>query len=188
MKQSPRSAPRSRGYTMIEVMMALAVLTVGSVGVIAMQKVAVVGNATAKSIATATALADRWAERLRVDAMVWNNSSPSDIAESRWLKKVSTPGVWTLPDDVAGKASPLADPLGADIILAGDTSAVAYCTHISYRQITPKMVSAVIRVTWRRDSSASDCSAPEMFVENTDAGRYGAVYMTTGLMVQEQVQ
>jgi len=186
-KKLQSAAVRARGYTMMEVMMALGVLAVGATGIIAMQKAAVVGNASAKSIATGTALANRWAERLRVDSMVWNTNDPTDMGQSRWLKTVlTTPNMWTLPTDVAGSASPHADPLGADIVLASDASLTGYCTHISYRMITPKMVSAVIRVAWRRDSTAIDCSAPGMFIPETDLGSYGTVYLTTGLIMQEQ--
>ena len=186
----PRAA-RARGalgYTMIEVMMALALLAVGASGVVAMQKAVVVGNASAKSIATATALAARWAERLRLDAMVWNTLLPtSDLGETRWLKTVvASANLWKQPPSTPLSVSPEADPLGADLVAANDASAVAYCTHISYRQITPKMVSAVVRVTWRRDNSAIDCSAPELLDLDTDLARYGAVYVTTGLMTQER--
>lgn len=183
-----RSRARARGYTMIEVMMALGLLAVGATGIIAMEKAAVLGNATARSVATATALAERWVERLRADAMLWNTTTPlSDIGETRWLKNVTlTPGIWTLPTIVPGQASPYADPLGADIILANDDAPVGYCTHVMYRQITPKMINATVRVTWRRDISPIDCQDPGLFVDATDAGRYGAVYLSTGFMTQER--
>lgn len=186
---SAMQSERTRGYTMIEVMMALAILAIGASGIVAMEKAAVVGNASAKSISTATELAARWAERLRTDAMVWNTLLPTtDVTETRWLQTATTsPNTWTLPVSIPGKASPYGDPLGADIVAVNDTSAVAYCTHISYRFITPKMVSAVVRVSWRRDSSAIDCNAPDLFTANFDPGRYGAVYVTTGLMMQERL-
>jgi hypothetical protein len=174
---------------MMEVVMALGLLAVGAAGIIAMQKATVVGNASARSVATATALAERWVERLRTDAMLWNDATAlSDINETRWLKSV-TLGLgnnWTLPAVVPGQASPYADPLGADIILPGDDSPVAYCTHIMYRQITPKMINATVRVTWRRDVSPIDCDDASLFALATDAGRYGAVYLSTGFMTQER--
>jgi prepilin-type N-terminal cleavage/methylation domain-containing protein len=185
-----RTRAPARGYTMIEVMMALGLLAVGATGIIAMEKAAVVGNASARGVATATALAQRWIERLRADAMLWNNTTPlSDIGETRWLKTVTlTPGIWTLPAIVPNQASPFADPLGADIIYANDPSPVGYCTHIMYRQITPKMINATVRVTWRRDISPIDCADPGLFDPATDAGRYGAIYLTTGFMTQERPQ
>lgn len=181
----PRNKPR--GYTMVEVMMALALLAVGAAGVVAMEKAAVVGNAGARSTATGTALAERWVERLRADSMVWNTLTPtSDINDTRWLKTVKlTPGIWTLPTIAPGQASPYADPLGADIILGSDASPVAYCTHIMYRQITQKMINATVRVSWRRDLSPIDCNEPGLFSAATDAGRYASVYLSTGFMTQE---
>lgn len=175
----------ARAYTMMEVMMALGVLGAGAVGVVAMQRAALVGNSSARAIATATAIAERWAERLRVDSMVWNANTGPELAQTRWLKTVATPNVWTLPPTVAGMASPEADLLGADIIFAKDDSPVAYCTHISYRQITPKMVSAIVRVTWRRDTSPMECDGVDLVAASTDLGRYGAVYLTVGAFTQE---
>ena len=184
------STHAARGYTMIEVMMALAVLAIGATGIVALEKAAVVGNATARSMATGTAIGQRWIERLRADAMLWNVTAPnSDIGETRWLKTVTlTPAIWTLPTYVPGQASAEADPLGADIILANDDSFVAYCTHIMYRQITPKMVNATVRVTWRRDISPIDCGDPTLFDPSLDSGRYGAIYLSTGFMTQERPQ
>ncbi len=189
MNASGAMRSKQRGYTMIEVMMALSILAIGASGIVAMEKATVVGNATAKSLATGTELAERWAERLRTDAMVWNTLVPTtDITETRWLQTVvSSPNMWTLPTSIPGKASPYGDPLGADIVAVNDPSAIAYCTHISYRFITPKMVSAVVRVSWRRDNSAIDCNAADLFTPAFDSGRYGAVYVTTGLMMQERL-
>lgn len=185
---SKRLRREQRGYTMIEVMMALGLLAVGATGIVAMEKAAVVGNAAARSVATATALGERWIERLRADAMVWNSTAPlSDLDDTRWLKTVTlTPGIWTQPVEVPGEAAPYADPLGADLILAADPSPVAYCTHVMYRQITPKMINATVRVTWRRDYSPIDCDDPGLYDLATDAGRYGAVYLTNGFMTQER--
>lgn len=184
-----RARRLGRGYTMIEVMTALGLLAVGATGVVAMQKATVVGNSSAKSIATATSIATRWAERLRVDSMLWNANTSQELSQTRWLKTVATtPNVWTVPPAFAGKVAPYADTMGADIILPNDMSAVAYCTHISYRLITPKMVSAIVRVTWRRDSSPVDCAAADLVALNTDLARYGAVYLTVGSITQESVQ
>lgn len=206
MSTKPRKRPRaSRGYTFIEVMMALGLLGVGAAGIIAMQKAAVLGNASARAISTATAIASRWAERLRADAMLWNTTAPlSDINETRFLRDVvpfptpaNGPMVWTLPTEVPEQVSPEADPLGADIIFDNDTSPVAYCTHISYRLLhtpppsdvnplpVPTMISAVVRVTWRRDWNPMVCGAADMFAATLDA-RYGAVYLTTGVTPQER--
>lgn len=194
----------ARGYTFIEVMMALGLLGVGAAGIVAMQKAAILGNAGARAVSTGTAIANRWAERLRADAMLWNTTTPlSDVNETFFLKDAfatptpaNGPMTWTLPVAVPNAMSPEADPLGADI-LGGDTSPVAFCTHISYRLMhtpppsalnplpVPMMVSAVIRVSWRRDWSPMVCDAPDMFAPTLDP-KYGAVYLTTGVTPQER--
>lgn len=191
---------RQRGYTMMEVMMALGLLAVGATGIIAMQKAAVIGNTSARNIATATAIGERWVERLRADAMLWNSTPTlkapaalSDINETRWLK-VTAPyappppypvQVWTLPTVVPGQASPYADPLGADIILPNDDSPVAYCTHVMYRHVRSRLINATVRVTWRRDTSPIDCTDPDLFDLSTDA-RFGTVYLPAGVLTQER--
>jgi type IV pilus assembly protein PilV len=200
-----RSGAAIRGYTFIEVMMALGLLGVGAAGIVAMQKAAILGNAGARAVSTGTAIANRWAERLRADAMLWNTTTPlSDIGDTRFLKDAlgnptppDGPMTWTLPVAIPDQVSPEADPLGADIVSDTDASPVAYCTHISYRRMhtppatdanplpVPTMISAVIRVSWRRDWNPMDCGAPDMFAATLDP-RYGAVYLTTGVTPQER--
>ena len=63
LRASKRRTGRARlGYTVIEVMMALAVLSIGATGVIAMQKAALIGNVRARNLTTASAIASitRW--------------------------------------------------------------------------------------------------------------------------------
>ena len=104
-----------RGYTVIEVMIALTLLAVGTSGVIAMQKVTAIANRDARCLVVATQIARSWIERLRADATQWNHPSAidvnSDLADTRWLKSVS--GVWFRPtDDLAG--SPALENLGQE--------------------------------------------------------------------------
>ena len=49
------------GYTMVELMMALALLTVGVLGIVSLQRVTVVSNGHAKRLATAQRIAQTWA-------------------------------------------------------------------------------------------------------------------------------
>ena len=76
-----------RGYTVMEVMMALAILTIGASGVIAVQKATMIGNTNARNLATANSIAQSWVERLRADALVWNApANADDIGDTNWLK------------------------------------------------------------------------------------------------------
>ena len=57
-----------RGFSLIEVMVALAILSFGLLGVAAMQGVAIQGNAFAKDITVATSAAQEILERIRLHA------------------------------------------------------------------------------------------------------------------------
>ena len=62
---------RARGYTVIEVMIALTLLAIGTSGIIAMQKVTSVTNREARNLVIANQIARTWmeaAERLSTAA------------------------------------------------------------------------------------------------------------------------
>src|SRR6185369_16025167 len=96
-----RAMRRSRGYTVIEVMIALTLLAIGTMGVIAMQKVTAIANRDAKNLVVANQVARTWLERLRTDAVQWNHPSAvnvaSDLGDTRWLNNVD--GKWFRPTD-----------------------------------------------------------------------------------------
>jgi type IV pilus assembly protein PilV len=187
-----------RGYTVMESMMALGVLAVGATGVIAVQKMTVVGNRSARAIATANTVAMTWVERLRVDAAQWSFKATPDLNNTVWLKNaflMSEPLVgarppWFIPVEVVDRASPDADIHGADIF-PDDSAISAFCTHLSLGRYgdpvtgvnyLPTLIRAEIRVFWRRDMSPVDCE--NILPDDVDkqSERYAAVYVTTGIL------
>lgn len=191
-----------RGYTVVEVMMALAVLTLGAAGVIAMQKATIVANVNARNLATANAIAQSWMERMRVDAQAWNEQGGSpDIANTQWLNlAVNAPPTngsgWFTPNVVnvnttfpAG--SPVADVMGADLY-AGDTTALvpAFCTQVRLTRFANSQSSQIaqfyrairveVRVVWARGGVQLDCPTLPVTWE-TDVGLYGSVYLVSAV-------
>ncbi len=75
---SPRS--RRAGFTLAEVMISVGVLTVSAVGVMSMQRMVVRGNVEARQTTTASEITSRWLERLRRDALAWNQEGVDDAA------------------------------------------------------------------------------------------------------------
>ena len=163
-----RTARRSRrGYTIIEVMMAIILLVIGSAGVVAMQKAATFGNMRAKQLAVATHIAQTWMERLRVDGTTWTlpspnkSQAPSNLPQTAWLKEVNNqPNVWFRPVDIPNRGSAGFDALGNDVP-GPDTATSSYCTHLRlnwmYRPpagkpTVPELVRADVRVFWLRDA------------------------------------
>ncbi|HYO94825.1 MAG TPA: prepilin-type N-terminal cleavage/methylation domain-containing protein, partial [Polyangiaceae bacterium] len=68
------SAPLdTRGYTFVELLMSLSILSLGVTGVIAMQKVTVTSNQHAKNLAIATQISQSWMDELRADSLMWNH-------------------------------------------------------------------------------------------------------------------
>jgi type IV pilus assembly protein PilV len=170
----------ARGYTLVEVMTSIAVLTVGATGVVGLQRATLVANNNGRMLATANMIATTWAERLQTDATQWNNpGSLPDLTDTTWVQGAQTnPGVWFIPA-ISGTMSAVADPMGADISGA-DVSAKAFCTHLRFFNMYPNaLVRAEIRVFWDRSGQPVDCATvPAVW----DSGKYGAVYMATALV------
>ena len=189
----------SRGYSIIEVMMALGILAVGTTGVIALQKVSLVGNSNARVADAARLVAGTWIERLKTDALTWNDPMGiSDVATTRWLKVAGVynpqnpPNAnnWVLAPEIVNWSSPVADIHGADVF-DPDSNAGVFCTHLQLSRavekryslgglVHPIAIRAVVRVVWRRDlSPMGECrtAVPANIEANDD--RYGFYYITT---------
>jgi len=149
---------RTRGTTVVEVMMALSMLAIGASGIIAMQKLTIVSNRDAKNLEVANEIARTWVERLRGDAMVWNFPSglneSSDIADTVWLNgNIAAPGAadWFRPVNQSVGIYGVHDALGRD-----DPTAVAapngpFCVNLRLTWIRlDKSVRAEVRVYWLR--------------------------------------
>ena len=151
-----RTALRSRGTTVIEVMMALAMMAIGTSGIIAMQKLTIVANRDAKNLEVANEIARTWVERLRGDAMLWNHPSPinatADIADTVWLNgNIQDPGTadWFRPENVSASIYGVHDSLGRDDPTGGKNG--PFCVNVRLTWIRPNVsVRAEVRVYWLR--------------------------------------
>jgi type IV pilus assembly protein PilV len=199
--RSHRSAHRSapRGYTVIEVMMALAVLTLGASGVIAMQKATLISNTNARNLATANTIAQAWVERLRTDALSWNEAGGTqDLPSTAWLNAAvnSAPvsgGGWiqplpaVLPLGGQPAGAPVADVMGADLFAGKDLAlAVAFCTQVRLTRFSTAgnfsgVIRVEVRVIWDRRSQPLSCATlPTGF--DSDIGHYGSTYLVSAVM------
>jgi type IV pilus assembly protein PilV len=167
---------RSRGYTVIEVMIALTLLAIGTMGVIAMQKVTAIANRDAKNLVIANQIARTWLERLSADAVQWNHPSPgrtdSDLGDTRWLNNVD--GNWFRPVDSAA-GSPTADALGNDV---RDTNLApgVFCTNLRLTWLygpppaapQPYLIRAEVRTYWLRDGGGGTLKGTGVCDPTTD--------------------
>lgn len=152
---------RRRGYTVVEVMMAMAVLSIGATGVIAMQKTALLGNLSARNLTTGSAIASAWIERLRIDGLRWevDGTGVDTIGSTAYLNVVGTDypnvanpeGQWFVPaaspDNALLGVQPTEDVRGMDTAVAAEQG---FCTNLRLTQILPNMVRAEVRVFWLR--------------------------------------
>jgi Tfp pilus assembly protein PilV len=162
------------GYTMVEIMMALGLLAVGATGILAMQKTALVGNVRARRVVTANMVAQTWLERLRQDALTWNNIpigawTTGDLADAVWLDQAafdqanSTMTKWFVPNTVATGGTTLAgsgvaDINGADLYAAYDPTDPdtfpVYCTHVRVTRLyNDELLRIEVRTFWRRNNA-----------------------------------
>lgn len=180
-----RPPSRSRaGYTLIEVMMALGVLSVGAVGLIALQQATTRGNVQARAQTVAVTVARTWVERLRRDALRWNQQGLAGIRAVPngpvYLRNVpdvqGVLGDWFAP--VAPAGGPLeshgADWWGRD---TADPAQMRFCTHLRLRWASAEQtVRADVRTFYFRRGDATDVeSADFRLFPNCALGREGEV-------------
>lgn len=152
----------ARGYTFVELMMAIAVMVIGLGGVIAMQQVTVSSNTNAKNVAMATHLAQAWLDELTAESGQWN--SQDDFGDTVWLRTVGAdagqPAQWMLPAyDAARSFGPAFDALGNPLPQGRWAADAQYCTHLRLTWLNPQqrantrgtgLIRAEVRVFWRR--------------------------------------
>lgn len=158
---------RERGYTAVELMIAVGVFGIGVAGIISMQKVTSVSNQHAKNLSIATHIAESWLDMLATDAVTWNHPSKNgsgapDIGETTWLKRVkpnaNAATDWLLPDYSTLLAfGPAFDALGNPVDPAANPGSVAFCSHLRLSYLYQPnadgngLIRAEVRVFWLRD-------------------------------------
>lgn len=157
---------KPRGYTAVELLMAISIFAIGVSGIIAMQKVTVVANAHAKNLSIATHVAQAWLDQLATDAAAWNHPSPgtptADLGETTWLLLAGTPPSanpnpqWVRPAySITRNFGAGFDAQGQPVTDANSANAV-FCAHIRVSWLYPDtagngLLRTEVRVFWLRD-------------------------------------
>lgn len=182
-REAARLRRLRRGFTLVEVMVALAVLAIGVTGILGMQNAAIHSNRTAQEVTTATQISRLWLERLRLDANQWNRPSQrqrtSDLRDTQTLCRLAsggcvsggaqTIGAWFVPNipvNTSAPATPLTviatggsafDAFGREV---GVGSADArYCVGVRLNWIAPDLgsrqgiIRGEVRVWWFREGA-----------------------------------
>ncbi len=186
----------SRGYTSVEVLMAMTLFSIGAAGVIGMQRVAIQGNADARRSDVGAGISAEWLSRLRRDSMMWtqpNASIPTSNHASAtiWLADTATLATpapasagWLLPRQPAGPfigSSYAFDILGREV--APGSAETFYC--VNYRLdwlVALTTIRAEVRVFWPRFEQAAPAScAPDVADATNSSQTYHFMYATTTL-------
>jgi hypothetical protein len=177
---SRAKAARSLGYTLIEVMMGVALSAIGITGITMMQTASVRSNYDAYESTVATNFARTWLERVKRDALLWTTAGDPPIGlmfagrPNAGTNNYFVPGTgWVAPrplprvgsdQESAGanyhgiEVGSLADPLS--VAPARITNAdTHYCVHLRFATVQANAVGAAVamsvdaRVYWMRKGS-----------------------------------
>jgi prepilin-type N-terminal cleavage/methylation domain-containing protein len=188
-----------RGYTAVEVLMAMTVMAIGAASVISMQKASMQGNLEARKTDVANSIARMWVERIQRDAMMWTTPGPvnptaaSNLATAKVLNAAAA-GVntWILPSQYDQNTPPLSpgfDILGRDLADT-DLPSALFCVGVRMVWLDPNQLARVdVRVLWPRGISTNPgnvCTAAAKQDPGPDPLAYHSVYLTTAVRANPQ--
>ena len=179
-----------RGYTAVEILIAMTVMSIGAAAVISMQRASVQGNLDARKSDIANTIARTWVERLERDAMQWTQPGPTNpagnnLATALVLNDGLAQGVWFQPTDYLASWgwSPGFDILGRDIPTSDALNTAIFCTNVrlTWLNTTHDLIHADVRVVWARGITSNTSPCTLVANANPDTTQYQAVYLTTAL-------
>jgi Tfp pilus assembly protein PilV len=142
----------------VEVLMSLAVLAVGVVGIIATEKVTLAANLHAKNLAIATHVGQSWLGMLEAEAALWGRDG--SLARTTWLEQGAGISTWFRPDyngDIS--FGPAFDALGNPVRTQDQDPNAKFCVDLRLATLTSNnngggLMRAEVRVIWLRDDGA----------------------------------
>lgn len=193
---------RAQGFTLVEVMVSIGIMTVGAMAVMAMQQQLTRANRHARELSTATQIAQNWLERFKLDALRWN--AIGGQGATTFLGTVPLPGtLGPFTTIIAQTAtlggtnrllSPGFDYYGQDIDVSGGNAAdLYYCT--SYRPNwvynNQRVMRVDVRVWWAREGQGNMLADFPRCIDNglalnpggTAFDRYHLIYLSTVIKV-----
>jgi prepilin-type N-terminal cleavage/methylation domain-containing protein len=195
MTRHPRHRGR-RGFTLVEVMMAISVMTAGAIAIFTMQNVAATGARRSRMITTATEVNRFWIERVKLEALRWGPVAFDDPSMT-WLNALPATQTgssgWFLPacadpDDPTVTAAsdwygaPIPIPSGAGVPPA------SYCTSLRWTWMSGGHGSSgaprcahVVASPDRTADTIEDCGADQNALTTalTEVTDFGVIYGST---------
>ena len=167
-----RDKNKQAGFTLIEVMIAIGVMTVGSLGILAMHQGVGQANRAALEMNTALAITERWVERVERDALSWteqglNSSSLAATYHLSGLAGTVSATDWFRPTPPSGESFDF-DYFGDDVTGTGNANAPKYCTNLRLSWLRQGSSARVdIRTFWLREGYAPGGATHPNWVDGT---------------------
>ena len=166
---------KRQGFTLVEVLVSLGVMTIGAMALIGMQQQTTRANARARDMTMAMQIAQNVIERLKLESLAWNNvtgTAANDLQNSDLLRGVSNTGAFsTLPERVStnlGVTRSLANAFnifGEDVLTSTASAAqlaeVRYCAshRLTWIFSTNRAMRADVRVWWSKEAPSRSITA-----------------------------
>jgi prepilin-type N-terminal cleavage/methylation domain-containing protein len=159
------------GFTLVEVMVAIGIMTVGSLGILSMHNAVSGANRSAQEMNTALAITERWIERVERDSLSWSRQglSTSELTGTALLSPLAATvdkTDWFRPMPSDADESYGFDYFGDDTRVAGE---IKYCTNLRLywlRQGTSARVD--VRTFWYRAGHIPGNATHPQWVSGTD--------------------
>lgn len=146
------SKRKRTGFTLIEVMIAIGIMTVGSLGILSMHHAVSGANRSAHEMNTALAITERWIERIERDSLSWsepglNSSTLTGTTYLAPLAATASATNWFTPQPVTPESYGF-DYFGKD---TANASEIKYCTNLRLSWVRQGSTARVdVRTYWYR--------------------------------------
>lgn len=154
------------GFTLVEVMIAIGIMTVGSLGILSMHHAVSGANRSTQEMSTALAITERWVERVERDALAWSAEglNTAVLTGTDYLSPlagtVSSTG-WFTPITSAGF-----NYFGDDTNTAAD---IKYCTNLRLSWLRQGISARVdVRTFWYRAGYVAGNATHPNWVDGSD--------------------
>ena len=168
---SRASGDHRAGFTLVEVMIAIGIMTVGSLGILAMHQAVSEANRAANEMNTALAITERWVERIERDSLSWteqgiNSTSLGSTAYLSQLASQVSGTDWFTPSPASSDESYAFDYFGNDTSTSSD---IKYCVNLRLSWIRQGSSARVdIRTFWYRAGYMSGGATHPKWVSGSD--------------------
>jgi type IV pilus assembly protein PilV len=149
------SADKRSGFTLVEVMIAIGIMTVGSLGILAMHQAVSGANRAAHEMNTALAITERWVERVERDSLLWTapGINTTELNSTAYLSEIAgqVSGTdWFRPVPPSTISEKYAfNHFGEDTDVSAD---IKYCTNLQLSWVRQGSSARVdIRTFWYRE-------------------------------------